>query len=94
MGAVSTGYAWTKDNGDIVHLPYVRQRVVTHLSRRWRTIYPVAARRAAIAATLGSESWLKFRNGQTVGAMVRDVEDCLLSTQRPFPLRTPDGERL
>lgn len=83
MAESSTALSWTKNNGDIVGVAYVRRRVSSHLGNRWRTIYSSEARNAAIKATLGSESWLKFRNGQTVSAVVRDVENALLETQRP-----------
>jgi len=64
MAESSTAISWTKNNGDIVGLAYVRRRVSSYLRNRWRTIYSREARNAAIKATLGTEPWLKFRNGQ------------------------------
>lgn len=83
MTAALPSLSWTKNNGDIVALSYVHRRVSSHLSRRWRTIYSKTARRAAISTTLGSDSWLMFRNGATVGSVVRDVESHLLQSQQP-----------
>ena len=65
---------FTKDNGEIVSRAYLRRRVISGLSR-WRRIYPLEARRAAIAATLDNAAWMRARNGQTVGSIVRAVED-------------------
>ncbi len=68
---------WTKNSGDVVGRPYVRQRTLSALAR-WRSSYSLAARRAAVAATIETDSWMTFRAGQTVGSIVRDVEDYLL----------------
>jgi hypothetical protein len=73
---------WTKDNGEVVGRPYVRQRAVSALAR-WRDSYSLAARRAAVAATVGSDQWMTVRAGQTVGSIVRDVEDHMLSRMTP-----------
>ena len=68
---------WLKDDGQVVGRPYVRQRTVTALAK-WRGKYSLTARRATVAATIESERWMIVRAGQTVGSIVRDVEESLL----------------
>ncbi len=64
----------TKDNGEIVTAAYVRRRVISALSR-WRHIYTIDERRAAIKATLDNPQWLKSKRGQTVGSIIREIEN-------------------
>jgi hypothetical protein len=79
------GLVWfTKDAGEIVGRPYVRRRVATALSR-WRFAYSLAQRRAALAATVGSDDWLRTRNRQTVGSLERDAVCVLLERFTSMP---------
>lgn len=72
---------WTKDSGEIVGRPYVRERASRGLSA-WRDMYSLEARRAVLAATVDDDAWLSSRAFETVGSIVRDVVDHLLRHQR------------
>jgi hypothetical protein len=63
----------TKDNGEIVSAKYLRARVVAALSK-YRRIYTLAERNAAIADTLDNPEWMQRKAGYTVGAIIREVE--------------------
>lgn len=69
---------WSKDNGELVGRRYVRDRVASDLSR-WRSLYSLERRRAAIAATVDNDEWMRRNHGCTVGSVIRDVESVLLS---------------
>lgn len=63
----------TKDNGEIVTRQYIRTRAMNRLYR-FRHIYSLEERRAAIAATVGNDEWIKRKYGQTVSSVLRAVE--------------------
>lgn len=67
---------FTKNSGEIVGRPYVRQRIAAGLSRHAR-FHSLEARRAVIAATVDDDGWLSQRNGQTVGSLLRDATKLL-----------------
>lgn len=69
---------WTMHNGEIVGRPYIRKRASSYLSR-WRSLRSLEVRRAAIRATIERDEWMRFRAGETVGSVLRQVEDYLIT---------------
>lgn len=69
---------WTKNDGMIVGRPYVRERARRALSK-WHPYKQTEHRNKVLAATVDNDQWLGFRAHETVGSVVRDVEDYLLS---------------
>jgi hypothetical protein len=72
-----TDYMITKDNGEFVDAAYLRRRVSSALSR-WRNYHSLEERRAVIARTLDDPAWMRSRRDQTVGSIIRAVEDELI----------------
>lgn len=72
---------WTKDNGEVVDLAYVRSRASAELSK-WRNIYSLERRRQIVNETVGSEAWMRPRMGCTVGSVLREVVDRLFASGR------------
>jgi hypothetical protein len=69
---------FTKEKGEIVGRPYLRDRASKHIGR-WRRSFPLAARKTTIASTIDNDDWLRIRAYQTAASVCRDVEDHLLS---------------
>lgn len=64
----------TKNNGEIVSRKYLRSRVISALSK-WRRLYSLEERRAVIAKTIDNDEWLCRHNCETVGSIIRGVEN-------------------
>lgn len=75
-GDADGSICFTKDSGEIVGRPYVVEPVRSALGK-WRRLYDLEARRAAMERTVLDDGWLRRRAGNTVGSIVRDVEDAL-----------------
>ena len=79
---------FTKNNGELVGRPYLRRRVASHLAR-WSWRFPLDARRAALAATVGDDDWLRGRTGELVASVCRAAEEHLLFMSLPDQPASP-----
>lgn len=67
---------FTKDNGEIVGIGYVRARIQRHL-RSFSHLFSAEARVAALSATAGNPEWLSSRKLQTVSSLCREAVSAL-----------------
>jgi hypothetical protein len=63
---------WTKDDGEIVGVPYVRERARRALLL-WRSEASIEVRKSVLEETVGSEMWMNAHAFETVGSVVRAV---------------------
>jgi hypothetical protein len=74
---------WTKNNGEIVGVRYVRGRAVNALGEWTRvgsSTFTAEVKNRVLAETVDNLEWMRQRHGQTVGSVCREVTDHMLGT--------------